>query len=177
MTLGLKAALLGGLHRPRQVVTFAQPQGASGSGAAWNGAYGPSWMTGSSSGNWRNIINGGGAGGASGGLQSTSAPGSSSGWIGAPSWSNSNAKWRQYYASVEQQPQTVTVSHGRRGLLGAKLDLLGLGGGWGRSYSYAAPAGNVSYGYGYGAPAVGVSYGAPAVGVSYGGPRFSASYG
>ncbi len=163
MTIGLKAALLGAHHRP-QVVTYGQPQAAAGGGAAWNGAYGPSWMNGSNS-DWRKIIEGG-AGGASNGFKSTAAPGASSGWIGAPSWSNSNAKWRQYYASLEQQPQTVTVSHGgHRGLLGAKLDWLGLGGGH-RSYSYAAPAANVSYGYA-----------SPSVGVGYGGSRFGATYG
>ncbi|WP_018631376.1 hypothetical protein [Neomegalonema perideroedes] len=176
MTLGLKAALLGAHRRPQVVTTYAQPQGSAGGGAAWNGAYGPSWMTGSSS-NWRNIVNGGASGGAAGGFQSTAAPGASTGWIGAPSWSNSNAKWRQYYASLEQQPQTVTVSQGHRGLLGSKLDFLFGDRGWGGNYSYAAPAANVSYGYS--SPAVGVNYGyaSPSAGVSYGGPRFSATYG
>ena len=162
MTLLLKAGLLGGWNRPQQVI-YTQPQ----SSGAWNGAYGPSWMRGGG-------IRIGANGGASGGIDSTRAPGAATGWIGAPSWSNSNAKWRQYYAGLENQPTITTTSGGHRGLLGGLL-----GGLFGHGRHDYAPA--ASYGYGAPSYSVGVGYGSPSSGVGvgggYGGGRWGGSLG
>lgn len=158
MTLGL---LFGGLHRPNVASAHAQH---GGQGAAWDGAYGPSWMRGSSGG-WRDAIKG-----TAGGLQSTRAPGAATGWIGAPSWSNSNSKWRAYYASLEHaQPMAgSTGGHGGvlGGLLGGLLGGHGHGGGHGGGVSVRAPFTSVDVGGG--GQGRGVSVRAPFVSLDLG---------